>query len=83
MSRLIWTYSVCHLVFFNIIQFILNFFRNFADVILSSAFLGLYKLKLNILALLLVAPTHRLCLSCILEMSLVVRKPVFGISDQV
>ena len=32
------------LCFFNIIQFILKVFRNFADVILSSAFLALYKL---------------------------------------
>ena len=29
--------------FFNIIQCILKFFRNFADMILSSAFLALYE----------------------------------------
>ena len=33
-------------LFFNIMQFILKFFfQNFADVILSSAFLALYELK--------------------------------------
>ena len=47
MSRLIRIFSVCPLVFdfFNIILFILNFFRNLADIILSSAFLALYELK--------------------------------------
>ena len=33
------------LQFFNIIQFILKVFQNFADVILSSAFLALYGLN--------------------------------------
>ena len=42
MSRLIWIYSVCPKVFDNIIQFILEVFRNFAEVIFSSAFLALY-----------------------------------------
>ena len=35
------------LLFFNIIQGILKVFQNFADVILSSAFLSLYELNLG------------------------------------
>ena len=35
MSRLIWIYNVCHLVFDDI-----ESFSNFADIILSSAFLA-------------------------------------------
>ena len=45
----IWIYSVCPLVFdFSayVIQFILMVFRNFADTILSPAFLALYGLRL-------------------------------------
>ena len=41
MSRLIWICSVCPLVFD---LFILKVFQNFADAILSSAFLALYEL---------------------------------------
>ena len=40
MSHLIWIYSVC---LFNIIQFELNIFGNFAGVILLCAFLALYE----------------------------------------
>ena len=47
MSSLIWIYSVCHVVFdfFNIKNFILKVFQNFADVILLSAFFALYELS--------------------------------------
>ena len=46
MSCLIWIYSVCPLVLdFQIIQFILKVFRNFADLILSFAFLAIYGLN--------------------------------------
>ena len=45
MSRLTWIYSVyLKSLFFNMMQTILIVFRNFADIILSSAFVVLYEL---------------------------------------